>query len=175
MLDAARSGWPFGELCELLCEELGRRAAAAQAATLLRGWVPRESSSAPPEGPPAPAPPGARRGVTIAREAFFRKVPHATVVYTNVLEMIGNTPLVDVTHLDTGPCQLFLKLENQNPGGSIKDRIGLYDDRGRRARRARSKPGGTLVEATAGNTGLGLALVARAEGLPRWCSSSPTR
>ena len=46
--------------------------------------------------------------------------------YGNVLEMIGNTPLMAVRHLDTGPCELFLKLENQNPGGSIKDRVGLY-------------------------------------------------
>ena len=46
--------------------------------------------------------------------------------YGNVLEMIGNTPLMAVRRIDTGPCQLFLKLENQNPGGSIKDRIGLY-------------------------------------------------
>jgi cystathionine beta-synthase len=42
-----------------------------------------------------------------------------------VLDQIGNTPLVQVTRLDTGCCTLFLKLENQNPGGSIKDRIGL--------------------------------------------------
>ncbi|HEY4157172.1 MAG TPA: pyridoxal-phosphate dependent enzyme, partial [Polyangiaceae bacterium] len=42
-----------------------------------------------------------------------------------VLSLIGNTPLVRVQHLDTGPCELFLKLENQNPGGSIKDRIAL--------------------------------------------------
>ena len=46
--------------------------------------------------------------------------------YSNVLQMIGHTPLIAVSHIDTGPCQLFLKLENQNPGGSIKDRIGLY-------------------------------------------------
>jgi cystathionine beta-synthase len=41
------------------------------------------------------------------------------------LELIGNTPMVKVTRLDTGPCELFLKLESHNPGGSIKDRIGL--------------------------------------------------
>lgn len=41
-----------------------------------------------------------------------------------VLALIGNTPLVEITCLDTGPCRLFVKLENQNPGGSIKDRIG---------------------------------------------------
>src|SRR6059058_4762599 len=42
-----------------------------------------------------------------------------------ILSLIGDTPLVEVTQFDTGPCQLFLKLENQNPGGSIKDRIAL--------------------------------------------------
>lgn len=80
-----------------------------------------------------------------------------------VLDLIGNTPLVPVTRLDTGPCTLFLKLESQNPGGSIKDRVGLaMIDAAERD--GRLKPGGTVVEATAGNTGLGLALVARAKG-----------
>ncbi|HEV7915746.1 MAG TPA: cystathionine beta-synthase [Albitalea sp.] len=80
-----------------------------------------------------------------------------------VLDQIGNTPLVQVTRLDTGLCTLFLKLENQNPGGSIKDRIGLaMVDTAERD--GRLKPGGTVVEATAGNTGLGIALVARAKG-----------
>src|SRR6202789_3792590 len=83
--------------------------------------------------------------------------------YTNVLEMIGNTPLVAVTHIDTGPCRLFLKLENQNPGGSIKDRVGLYMIAAAE-RDGQLKPGGTLIEATAGNTGLGLALVASQKG-----------
>ncbi len=45
--------------------------------------------------------------------------------HANVLEMIGNTPMVELRSFDTGPCRLFAKLENQNPGGSIKDRIGL--------------------------------------------------
>jgi cystathionine beta-synthase len=80
-----------------------------------------------------------------------------------VLDLIGNTPLVQVTRLDTGCCTLFLKLESQNPGGSIKDRIGLaMVDAAERD--GRLKAGGTVVEATAGNTGLGLALVARAKG-----------
>lgn len=80
-----------------------------------------------------------------------------------VLELIGNTPLVRVSRIDTGPCTLFLKLESQNPGGSIKDRIGLaMIDAAERDGRLR--PGGTIVEATAGNTGLGLALVGRAKG-----------
>src|SRR5690349_3465540 len=84
-------------------------------------------------------------------------------VFQNALEMIGRTPLLAVRHLDTGPCQLFLKLENQNPGGSIKDRVGLYLIEAAE-RDGKIKPGGTLIEATAGNTGLGLALVAAQKG-----------
>lgn len=80
-----------------------------------------------------------------------------------MLDLIGNTPLLPVQRLDTGPCQLFLKLESQNPGGSIKDRIGLAMIE-TAERDGLLKPGGTVVEATAGNTGLGLALVARAKG-----------
>jgi cystathionine beta-synthase len=87
----------------------------------------------------------------------------ASPAYGNVLEMIGNTPLMAVRRIDTGPCQLFLKLENQNPGGSIKDRVGLYLIQAAE-RSGRLKPGGTLIEATAGNTGLGLALVAAQKG-----------
>jgi len=80
-----------------------------------------------------------------------------------ILSMIGETPLVDITQFDTGPCQLYLKLENQNPTGSIKDRIALSminaaEEDGK------LEPGGTVIEATAGNTGLGLALVAAAKG-----------
>jgi cystathionine beta-synthase len=87
----------------------------------------------------------------------------ASLSYANALEMIGHTPLMAVRHLDTGPCELFLKLENQNPGGSIKDRIGLYlIEAAERAGHIR--PGTTLIEATAGNTGLGLALVAAQKG-----------
>ncbi|HEX5129573.1 MAG TPA: pyridoxal-phosphate dependent enzyme [Usitatibacter sp.] len=80
-----------------------------------------------------------------------------------VLDLIGNTPMVEATRLDTGPCQLFLKLEFQNPGGSIKDRIALAMVEAAE-RDGRLKPGGTIVEATAGNTGLGLALVAARKG-----------
>ena len=81
-----------------------------------------------------------------------------------LFDLIGNTPLVKVSHLDTGPCELFLKLESQNPGGSIKDRIG------RSMIEAAEKAGlvgphqKKLFEATAGNTGLGLALVASLKG-----------
>ena len=86
-------------------------------------------------------------------------------IATSVLETIGNTPMLRVSRIDTGPCELFLKLENQNPGGSIKDRIALSIIQ-EAERDGRLKPGGTLVEATAGNTGLGLALVGRAKGYP---------
>ena len=83
--------------------------------------------------------------------------------YRNVLEMVGNTPLLEVSRLDTGPCRLFLKLELMNPGGSIKDRIGISMIE-RAESRGDIKPGDTLVEATAGNTGIGLALVAGQKG-----------
>ncbi len=82
---------------------------------------------------------------------------------TGLLALIGNTPMVEITRIDTGPCRLFVKLECQNPGGSIKDRIGLSMI-GAAENDGRLKPGGTIVEATAGNTGLGLALVAAAKG-----------
>jgi cystathionine beta-synthase len=81
----------------------------------------------------------------------------------SVLAMIGNTPMIEATKLDAGPCRLFLKLENQNPAGSIKDRIGLSMIE-TAEREGRLKPGSTIVEATAGNTGLGLALVAGQKG-----------
>jgi cystathionine beta-synthase len=84
-------------------------------------------------------------------------------VYGNVLDMVGRTPMLKVRRLDTGPCELYLKLELMNPAGSIKDRIGLsmIDEA---EKRGDLKPGGTIVEATAGNTGLGLALVAAQKG-----------
>ena len=80
-----------------------------------------------------------------------------------VLDLIGNTPLLKVQKLDTGKCELFLKLECQNPGGSIKDRIALSMIAAAE-KEGKIGKGGTLVEATAGNTGLGLALVAAQKG-----------
>lgn len=80
-----------------------------------------------------------------------------------VLSLIGNTPLVKVMNIDTGSCDLYLKLESQNPGGSIKDRIALSMIEAAE-REGKIKPGDTLIEATAGNTGLGLALVASQKG-----------
>ena len=87
----------------------------------------------------------------------------ATSVHQSVLELIGDTPIVKAQRLDTGPCELYLKLESQNPGGSVKDRIGVSMIEAAE-RRGDIKPGDTLVEGTAGNTGIGLALVARQKG-----------
>lgn len=81
----------------------------------------------------------------------------------SLLDLIGKTPMVEVTKIDTGPCRLFLKLEAQNPGGSIKDRIALSMIAAAEAE-GFLKPGGTIVEATAGNTGLALTLVGQAKG-----------
>lgn len=80
----------------------------------------------------------------------------------SALDLIGATPVVELTRFDTGLCRLFVKLESANPGGSIKDRVALSMISAAEAD-GRLKPGGTIVEATAGNTGLGLAQV----GLPK--------
>jgi cystathionine beta-synthase len=84
-------------------------------------------------------------------------------IYSNILEMVGRTPMLEIKRIDTGPCRLFLKLELMNPGGSIKDRIGISMIE-EAERRGDISPGDTLVEATAGNTGIGLALVAAQKG-----------
>jgi cystathionine beta-synthase len=84
-------------------------------------------------------------------------------VHRSVLELIGETPIVKAQRLDAGPCELYFKLESANPGGSIKDRIGLsMIEAAEKA--GKIKPGDTLVEGTAGNTGIGLALVAQQKG-----------
>src|SRR5947209_10212330 len=82
---------------------------------------------------------------------------------TNILSLIGNTPMLELHDFDTGPCRLFLKLESQNPAGSIKDRMALYMIEAAE-RSGQLPPGGTIIEATAGNTGLGLAVVAVVKG-----------
>ncbi|MER9281466.1 pyridoxal-phosphate dependent enzyme [Mesorhizobium sp. M0522] len=82
--------------------------------------------------------------------------------YASVLDLIGQTPVVELTKFDIGKCRLFIKLESQNPGGSIKDRIALSMIAAAE-KQGRLKRGGTIVEATAGNTGLGLAQV----GIPK--------
>jgi cystathionine beta-synthase len=81
----------------------------------------------------------------------------------SILDLIGNTPVIEVTRIDRGPCRLFLKLESANPSGSIKDRPARTMIEAAEAD-GRLKAGGTIVEATAGNTGLGLALVGGRKG-----------
>jgi cystathionine beta-synthase len=84
-------------------------------------------------------------------------------VASSALDLIGGTPMVELHDFDTGPCRLFVKLESANPGGSIKDRIArsMIDAA---EKSGALKPGGTIVEATAGNTGLGLAQVGLLKG-----------
>lgn len=84
-------------------------------------------------------------------------------VFKSALDMIGNTAMVELSHLNTGVCRLFGKLELNNPTGSIKDRIALNMIE-QAEKTGALKPGQTIVEATAGNTGLGLALVAGLKG-----------
>tara|TARA_B100001029_G_scaffold179305_1_gene188339 strand:+ start:1168 stop:2139 length:972 start_codon:yes stop_codon:yes gene_type:complete len=81
----------------------------------------------------------------------------------SLIDLIGNTPLVQVKTFDTGDCNLFLKMENMNPGSSIKDRVALkiIEDAEKSGELNKNS---TIVEATAGNTGLGIALIARLKG-----------
>ncbi|MEN1929609.1 pyridoxal-phosphate dependent enzyme [Luteimonas sp. MJ250] len=84
-------------------------------------------------------------------------------IHESVLGLIADTPIVKAQRLDAGGCELFFKLESQNPGGSIKDRIGMSMIEAAE-KRGDIRPGDTLVEGTAGNTGIGLALVAQQKG-----------
>ncbi|MBY0553369.1 cysteine synthase family protein [bacterium] len=88
----------------------------------------------------------------------------SSLVYDNILQTVGNTPLVKLNKLTrNSPHQFFAKVEYFNPSGSVKDRIALaIIDAAEK--RGDLKPGGTIVEATAGNTGMGLALVAAVRG-----------
>jgi len=84
--------------------------------------------------------------------------------YNNILEAIGHTPLVRVNRITRGSKgQVYAKCDHLNPGGSVKDRIGIdmIEDA---ERKGLLKPGGTIVEGTSGNTGMGLALVAVVKG-----------
>lgn len=85
------------------------------------------------------------------------------MVFRDILELIGHTPMIEVKSFDLGVCRLFLKLENMNPTGSIKDRIGLSMIEAAE-HQGKLQQGCTLIEATAGNTGMGLALVAARKG-----------
>lgn len=82
---------------------------------------------------------------------------------SSILDLIGKTPLVEITRIERGPCRLFLKLESANPSGSLKDRPARAMIEAAEAD-GRLRAGGTIVEATAGNTGLGLALVGGRKG-----------
>jgi len=84
-------------------------------------------------------------------------------IHSSILELVASTPIIQVRRLQTGPCSLYLKLESQNPGGSIKDRIGCFMIEAAE-QRGDIRPGATLVEGTAGNTGLALALAAGQKG-----------
>src|SRR6201994_2981115 len=85
--------------------------------------------------------------------------------YTNILETVGNTPVVKINKLAPPETNLFVKIEAFNPLGSVKDRLalGVIEDA---ERRGELKPGQTVVEATSGNTGIGLAMVCAAKGYP---------
>ena len=85
-------------------------------------------------------------------------------VYMNIQEMIGNTPILKIGHMGVKEgVNIYAKLELMNPAGSVKDRVGMYmiEDA---EKRGILKPGGTIVEATAGNTGIGIAVAALNKG-----------
>ncbi len=85
-------------------------------------------------------------------------------VFNNILGAIGNTPLVKLERIGRDlPVPLYAKLEFMNPGGSVKDRVGAYIIE-QAEKRGEIKPGGTIVEATSGNTGVGLAIAAALKG-----------
>src|SRR5438045_3875995 len=85
-------------------------------------------------------------------------------VYDNICQLVGNTPVVRLNRIPReGWAEVLVKLESFNPGGSVKDRIGLSMIEAAE-RQGRLKPGGTIVEPTSGNTGIGLAMVAAAKG-----------
>lgn len=82
----------------------------------------------------------------------------------NILDLIGNTPLVKIEHLNPNPAlEIYLKLEKNNPGGSIKDRIAKYMIE-HAEKSGQLTNGKTVIEPTSGNTGIGIALVCRAKG-----------
>ena len=85
-------------------------------------------------------------------------------LHKNILSLIGNTPLVKINHLcSPDDAEIWAKLEGNNPGGSVKDRIALSMIEAAESD-GRLKPGGTIIEPTSGNTGIGLAMVAKVKG-----------
>jgi len=87
------------------------------------------------------------------------------MIYDNVCEMIGRTPIVRIQRLAPAHVTMYVKVEMRNPGGSVKDRlaIAIIEDA---ERRGALKPGQTVIEATSGNTGIALAMVCAARGYP---------
>jgi cysteine synthase A len=101
----------------------------------------------------------------MSSEASLPPLPKHPHIYGSVLELIADTPLVEIRRLgrDTPRGRVFGKLEAMNPGGSVKDRICLAMIE-RAERDGKLKPGGVVVEPTSGNTGIGLALVCARRG-----------
>src|SRR5215475_991387 len=87
------------------------------------------------------------------------------MIYDNISQTIGRTPVVAINRLGPGNVKLYVKIEADNPGGSVKDRlaIGIIEDA---ERKGLLKPGQTVIEATSGNTGIALAMVCAAKGYP---------
>ncbi len=86
-------------------------------------------------------------------------------VYEDIREMIGNTPVLKINHMGVKPgVNIYAKLELMNPAGSVKDRVGVYMIEDAKSRGI-LKEGGTIVDATAGNTGIGIAIAALNQGL----------
>jgi len=85
--------------------------------------------------------------------------------FANILETVGNTPVVKINKLAPAGIDLYVKIEAFNPLGSVKDRLalGVIEDA---EKKGQLKPGQTVVEATSGNTGIGLAMVCAAKGYP---------
>jgi cysteine synthase B len=88
------------------------------------------------------------------------------MIYASILDLIGNTPLVDVSKLSPNPrARILAKLEGQNPGGSVKDRPAKYMVE-EAEKDGSLKPGQTIIESSSGNTGIALALIAKVKGYP---------
>src|SRR6476619_3463295 len=85
--------------------------------------------------------------------------------FANILETVGNTPVVKINRAGPSNVTLYVKIEAFNPMGSVKDRLalGVIEDA---ERRGELRPGQTIVEATSGNTGIGLAMVCAQKGYP---------
>ena len=92
-------------------------------------------------------------------------------IYDDILETMGNTPLVRLSRYFEGAADLVAKIESFNPGSSVKDRIGVFMIDAAE-REGKLKPGGTIVEPTSGNTGLGLAMVAALRGYKLICTAA---